>query len=135
MQLVLLLAFTAQTASAGNLSGKKKNDQQNLITIKGKVIDAESRAPLVFATVAVKESNVAIVTNIDGEFTLKVGDLSTSKTLEVSFLGYKNKTIPLSDLKDNGSKNVIALEAAPIPIKEIIVKPLDPVSIVEKAIQ
>jgi hypothetical protein len=131
---VLLLAFGAQTASAGNLSNKKKNDQQNLVTIKGKVIDAESRAPLVFATVAVKESNVAIITNIDGEFTLKVGDLSTSKSLEVSFLGYKNKTIALSELKDNGYKNVIALEAAPIPIKEIIVKPLDPVTIVEKAI-
>jgi hypothetical protein len=132
--LVILLALTVQNASAGYLSGKKKSVQQNLLVIKGKVIDAESRAPLVFATVAVKESNVAIVTNIDGEFTLKVGDLSTSKTLEVTFLGYKNKSIPLSDLKDNGSKNVITLEAAPIPIKEIIVKPVDPVNIVQKAI-
>jgi hypothetical protein len=131
---LLLLALTVQTASAGIRSDKKKSDQQNLVVIKGKVIDAESRAPLVFATVAVKESNVAIVTNIDGEFTLKIGDLATSKSLEVSFVGYKNKTIPLSDLKDNGYKNVIALEAAPIPIKEIIVKPLDPNSIVEKAI-
>jgi len=130
---ILLLAFTAQTASAGNLL-RKKNVQQNLITIKGKVIDAESRAPLVFATVAVKESNVAIVTNIDGEFTLKIGDLSTSKTLEVSFVGYKNKSILLSELKENG-KNIIALEAAPIPIKEIVVKPLDPVSVVAKAIE
>jgi hypothetical protein len=130
----LLLALTVQTAFAGNLSGNKKSTQQNLVIIKGKVIDAVSRAPLVFATVAVKESNVAIVTNIDGEFTLKIGDLSTSKSLEVSFLGYKNKTILLSELKDNGSKNVIALEAAPIPIKEIVVKPLDPVSIVQKAI-
>jgi hypothetical protein len=130
----LLLALTVQTAFAGNLSGNKKSTQQNLIIIKGKVIDAGSRAPLVFATVAVKESNVAIVTNIDGEFTLKIGDLSTSKSLEVSFLGYKNKTILLSELKDNGSKNVIALEAAPIPIKEIVVKPLDPISIVQKAI-
>ena len=131
---LLLLVFTAQTATAGNRSDKKNGTQQNLIVIKGKVIDAESRAPLVFATVAVKESNVAIVTNIDGKFSLKVGDLTTSKTLEVSFVGYKNKTIPLSELKDNGSKNVIALESAPIPIKEIIVKPLDPVSIMEKVI-
>jgi hypothetical protein len=130
---VLLLAFTAQTASAGNLL-RKKNVQQDLVTIKGKVIDAESRAPLVFATVAVKESNVAIVTNIDGEFTLKIGDLSTSKTIEVSFVGYKNKSILLSELKGNG-KNIIALEAAPIPIKEIVVKPLDPVSVVAKAIE
>jgi hypothetical protein len=131
---VLLLAFTAQTANAGTFSEKKKNDQQNFTTIKGKVVDAESRAPLVFATVAVKESNVAIVTNIDGEFTLKIGETVAAKNLEVSFLGYKNKTIPISDLKDNGYKNVITLEAAPIPIKEIIVKPLDPVTIVEKAI-
>ena len=87
-----------------------------------------------FATVAVKESNVAIVTNIDGEFTLKIGDQVTSKNLEISFLGYKNKTVPIIDLKDNGSKNVILLETAPIPIKEIIVKPLDPIAIVEKAI-
>ncbi len=130
---VLLLAFTAQTTSAGNLP-RKKNYQQDFITIKGKVIDAESRAPLVFATVAVKETNVAIVTNIDGEFTLKIGDLSTSKTLEVSFVGYKNKAIPISELKENGSKNIIALQSAPIPIKEIVVKPLDPESVVAKAI-
>jgi hypothetical protein len=132
--LALLLAFIAQDVSAGNTSGKKKSDQQSLLVIRGKVIDSETRQPLVFATVAVKESNVAIVTNIDGEFTLKIGDLSTSKTIEVSFIGYKNKTIPLSDLKDNGSKNIIALVSAPIPIKEIVVKPLDPVSIVAKAI-
>jgi hypothetical protein len=37
-------------------------------------------------------------------------------------------------LRDNGYKNVISLETAPIPIKEIIVKPLDPIQIVEKAI-
>jgi hypothetical protein len=131
---VLLVAFTVQSASAGSFKDRKKNDQQNLITIKGKVVDAENGTPLVFATVSVKESNVGIVTNIDGEFTLKIGDPATSKNLEVSFLGYKNKTVPLSDLRENGYKNVIQLEAAPIPIKEIIVKPLDPVSIVEKAI-
>ena len=131
---VLLLALTAQTASAGNIFRKKKTDTQDLITIKGKVVDAESGSALVFATVAVKESNVAIITNIDGEFTLKITDPVRSKNLEVTFLGYKNKTILISDLKDDGYKNVISLEPAPIPIKEIIVKPLDPVDIVKKAI-
>lgn len=131
---VLLLAITAQSLSAADLFGKKKADQQTFITIKGKVVDAESGTPLIFATVAVKESNVAIVTNIDGEFTLKIGEPVTAKNLEVSFLGYKNKTILISDMKDNGYKNVISLETAPIPIKEIVVKPLDPIDIVEKAI-
>jgi hypothetical protein len=132
---VLMLGFMVQTVSAGIILGKTKSAQQNYTTIKGKIVDAENGTPLVFATVALKESNVAIVTNIDGEFTLKIGDPSTSKGLEVSFLGYKNKIVLLNDLKDNGFKNIISLEPAPIPIKEIIVKPLDPSYIVEKAIE
>jgi hypothetical protein len=132
---VVLLAFAAQTASGLNSFSKKRGDQQNIVTIKGKVVDAETMSPLVFATVAVKETNVSIITNIDGEFTLKLGELVTAKNLEITFLGYKNKTIPLSEMKDNGSKNVITMEAASVPIKEVIVKPLDPVAIVEKAIR
>ena len=131
---VILLAFTVQATSAGSFFNKKKNDQQNLITLKGKIVDSESGTPLVFATVAVKETNVAIVTNIDGEFTLKISDMSTSKNLEITYLGYKNKTIPISDMRENGYKNVISMEPAPIPIKEIVVKPLDPEEIVKKAI-
>jgi hypothetical protein len=131
---VLLAVFTVQNVTAASFPGRKKDDQQNMITIKGKVVDSDSRAPLVFATVAVKETNVAIVTNIDGEFTLKIGETVTSKNLEVTFLGYKNKVIPISELKDNGYKNIIELETAPIPIKEVVVKPLDPTDIVLKAI-
>ena len=130
---LLLLAFIFQSAMATG-AGRKKADQQSYLTIKGKVVDAETGVPLVFATVAVMESNIAIVTNIDGEFTLKLGLELTSKNLEVSYLGYKNKVVPVSSLRDNGYKNMISMEAAPIPIKEIIVKPLDPQDIVEKAI-
>jgi hypothetical protein len=129
---VLLAAFTFETALAGNSEGKKKINPQDLVTIKGKVVDSQTKTALVFASVTVKESNVGIVTNIDGEFTLKVSPSATS--LEVSFLGYKNKTIEISTLKENGGKNTIEMEQAPIPIKEIIVKPIDPEYIVEKAI-
>ncbi len=131
---VILLAFSFQTALAGSSANRKKSEQQNYVTIKGKVIDAETGTALVFATVAVTETNVAIVTNIDGEFTLKIGETLTSKNLEISFLGYKNKVVPISSLRDNGYKNVISLESAPIPIREIIVKPIDPEDIVAKAI-
>jgi len=134
ISIVILLTFTARIARAEIFVKEKKSDQQNIITIIGKVTDADSRAVLVFATVAVKESNVATVTNIDGEFTLKILDPAIAKNIEVTYLGYKNKIIPIGDLRENGYKNVISLEQAPIPIKEIIVKPLDPVEIVSKAI-
>jgi hypothetical protein len=132
--LLLLSAFTVQTIYAGAAPERKKNDQQTLLTFKGKVVDAETGNPLVFASVAVKETNVATITNIDGEFLIKITETQTSKNLEVTFLGYKNKTVPLTDLREDGYKNVISMTTAPIPIKEIIVKPIDPEVIVRNAI-
>ena len=132
--LLLLPVFFAGTIYAGTAAGKKTNDQQETLTFKGKVVDAETGTPLVFATVAVKETNVATITNIDGEFSIKVYETQTSKNLEVTYLGYKNKTVPLTDLRIDGYKNVISMSPAPIPIKEIIVKPIDPESIVRNAI-
>ncbi|MCX6333060.1 MAG: carboxypeptidase-like regulatory domain-containing protein [Bacteroidia bacterium] len=131
----LLLVFAFQTAVAGASGERKKSEQQqSYLTIKGKVIDAESGVPLVFASVAVVDANVAIVTNIDGEFTLKIGESLASKELEFTFIGYKNKVVAISSLRDKGYKNIISMEQAPIPIKEIIVKPIDPYDIVTKAI-
>jgi hypothetical protein len=132
--MIIMLAFTLQSSFAAKTDRSKSSFQQDYITLKGKVVDAESGTALVFATVGVTESNVAIVTNIDGEFTLKIGEALVSKNLEVTYLGYKNKVVPISSMRDNGYKNIISLEPAPIPIKEIIVKPLDPDEIVKNAI-
>ena len=132
--LLLLSAFTAQTIFAATAPERKKNDQQTVLTFRGKVVDAETGSPLIFAGVAVKESNVATVTNIDGEFVIKITETQTSKNLEVTFLGYRNKVVPLTELREDGYKNIISMVSAPIPIKEIIVKPVDPESIVRNAI-
>ncbi len=134
ISLLIMFFLAGQTSYAGIFSKKDKNDQQSVLTYRGKVVDSETGAPLVFASVAVKESNVATVTNIDGEFIIKIAETDATKNLEITFLGYKNKTVPISDLRENGHKNTISLSAAPIPIKEIIVRPLDPEEIVKNAI-
>lgn len=131
---LLLIGLSALEVNAGPGKEKKKGDQQALLIIKGKVVDKETLAPLVFASVSVKETNVATVTNIDGEFQIKIAETEASKNLEITFLGYKNKLIPLSEMKNSGFKNIIPMETAPIPIKEIIVKPMMPEEIVEKMI-
>jgi hypothetical protein len=132
--LSLLLIFSFEPVNAVGSNGKKKGDQQSYITIRGKVVDAETGIPLVFSTVAVSETNVAVVTNIDGEFTIKIGEAFASKNLEFIFLGYKTKSIPISSMRENGPKNTVRLESAPIPIKEIVVKPVNPEDIVYKAV-
>jgi hypothetical protein len=133
--LTVLLMMMVLLPSASGADGRSgKNAQQDYQTIKGKVVDVETGTPLVFAAVTVAESNIAIITNIDGEFTLKIPNDLLTKNLVVSYIGYKNKTVPISSMRDNGYKNTIQLETAPIPIKEIIVKPVDPDDVVRKMI-
>lgn len=131
---LLILGVTFQTVSAGSIGNKAKQDPQSFITIKGKVVDNETGLPLVFAGVTVKENNVATVTNLDGEFSLKLTSPVTAKTLEISFVGYKNQTVPISSFKENGATLKIPMVPATISIQEIIVKPLYPDEIVSKAI-
>ncbi len=132
--IILLLALAFQSLSAALPGDSERIAEQEFITLRGKIIDAETRTPLVFASIAITESNVGMITNIDGEFTLKISPDLLSHNIEITFLGYKNKVVPVSSLRDNGYKNTITLETAPIPIREVIVRPLDPEAIVEKAI-
>lgn len=131
----LLLVMTAgdMTVSAAPAKGGKDKPQQ-MTTIRGRVVDAETNQPLVFAGISVQGSNVSTVTNLDGEFTLKLTGTETGK-LEFSYIGYKNKVLSLDEMKTNGQRNVIELETAMIPIKEVIVKPLIPEEIIAQVIK
>ena len=129
----LLFSLTAEDVLASGPSSRTKKEQQQVITIRGRVVDNETGLPLVFAGISVQGSNVSTVTNLDGEFTLKVSDTETGK-IEFSFIGYKNRVMSIDEMKTNGQRNVIELETAMIPIKEIIVKPMVPEEILEEVI-
>jgi hypothetical protein len=129
----LLLLVSAGDLSASAAAGKTKKEQQQLTIIRGRVVDAETNQPLIFAGIAVQGSNVSTVTNLDGEFTLKIGAGETGN-IEISYVGYKNRVMAIDEMKTNGQRNVIELETAMIPIKEIIVKPLIPTEIMEQVI-
>jgi hypothetical protein len=129
----LLFSVTAGDLLESGPSARPKKEQQQIITIRGRVVDNENGLPLVFAGVSVQGSNVSTVTNLDGEFTLKVPDTESGK-IEFSFIGYKNRVMAIDEMKTNGQRNVIELETAMIPIKEIIVKPMIPEEILEEVI-
>jgi len=130
---MLLLLLPAGDILASSSALKTKKVQQQVTTIRGRVVDAESNQPLIFASIALQGTNVSTVSNLDGEFTLKVSE-GEAGNLEFSYLGYKNRVMSIDEMKTNGQRNVIELETAMIPIKEIIVKPLVPEEIIEKVI-
>ena len=47
-------------------------DLKSFKEITGKIIDADTKKPLVFTDIVIKNSNISTITNSDGEFLLKL---------------------------------------------------------------
>lgn len=90
---------------------------------KGKIIDSKSKKALTFATLSIPGTNIAGVTNSEGEFSIKVPKNNSNAGLMVSYLGYKNKILRLQELKPEN--NLITLEPFNIALSEIIVSTND----------
>ncbi len=100
---------------------------------RGKVVDIQTRAPLVYAEVMVQGENTATITNSQGEFVIKVGKQSGAKNLVISHLGYKNLVVPLSSLKPK--HNILRAQQAAISLSQVVVHPSPADLIVKRALE
>ena len=134
---VIMMAIAIQFTRAGapGMPWEDFQNPQEPNTVKGILVDAETGNPLIFATVALQNSNVATVTNLDGEFLLKIAKGAVDPIIEISYIGYKNKVIPIGDLKLDGRDNRIELSQAIIPIREVVIRPISPIDIMETVIR
>ncbi len=132
--LVGLLFIMAQSAR-GSTPGTKTDqpDTTGYITYTGIVKTENSRDVLPFATIEVEGSGVATVTNIDGEFTIKVRKDTGNKNLKISYLGYVNKSIPISESGKN-EELIIELQTVPQQIRELTIRPMNGLEIMKKVL-
>ena len=100
-----------------------QSDTNSFIQYKGIIVDSKSRKELAFATLSVPGTNIAGVSNSEGEFSIKIPKQNSNADLMISFLGYKNKVISLKELKPED--NQILLESTNIALGEIIVSTTD----------
>lgn len=70
---------------------------QNLISISGKVLDSNSREPLIGASVTEKGTSNGVMTDFDGKFTFRI---SSAATVLVSYVGYTNKELKVQDKQE-----------------------------------
>jgi len=115
--LTLLLLLVANNGVAYAFQDDSQEQETSFKEYKGKVMDSDSKKPLVFATVALGGSNISTVSNTEGEFALKVPTDVSEGTVLVSFLGYGSKSIPLAQLKEDGNK--IALSVSITKLSEV----------------
>ena len=70
-----------------------QSNQSNQLTVTGKVIDADTNDPLVGVSVIEKRTNNGTVTDLNGNFSIKV---EKGKILVFSFIGYTKQEVKVS---------------------------------------
>lgn len=96
-----LLVFLFSIGIGANTIWAQTN---NYTEYTGEVLDADSKKPLIFATLTVDNTNVTTITNSEGQFSLKVPNEYTKNNLTIAFLGYKTKQIAITELEEKKNK-------------------------------
>ena len=76
------------------------------VVVRGMVIDAEDKEPVIGASVVINGTNKGVATNVDGQFALK---LPPDTSLVISLIGYEKQKVHVSSLL-HSDNNVIVLE-------------------------
>jgi hypothetical protein len=91
-------------------------------TIKGKIIDVDTKQTVPFAIVVIEGTNKGTTADLDGNFELSITD--DVKNISIQVIGYTKKIIPVSEL-DKVKVNTIKLKTNSISLLEIVVKPTE----------
>lgn len=122
--MIAALIMLSSTVLAFNGNEDDFADTINFNTYFGKVVNGDNGKVLPFATVEATGSNIATVTNLDGEFSIKIPKDATVSELKISSIGFSNTMVSLTSLTGNKSKK-ISLEPSSVQLEEITVRPKD----------
>lgn len=93
-------------------------------TVRGTLLDKDSRAPLTGATVQLLKTSPLKVTVTDGEGKFRIADVPVGRhTIKVTYLGYND--IVLNDVIVNSGKEVVLnleMQETVVSAKEVVVK-------------
>jgi hypothetical protein len=100
--------------------------------IKGQVISQENQMPVEFANVTIEDTFIGVMANNEGEFALHIPVEHKGKNIIISRLGFTSDTI--FSFKPN-QKVLVTLAPQQIQLSEIVVKPINPLNILRKAVR
>ncbi len=99
-------------------------------TIEGIIRDQYTEEALPYASIGLTHQSVGTISNLNGEFRLRLPDSLRHANLFISYLGYETQEINLSILV--GGYHQILLVPKVIPIQEVVVRISNPLRILEE---
>lgn len=112
--ILAILVYAITTAFSQNLTQ----------TVRGTILDTDSKLPLIGATVQVVDSDpiIGVVSDMDGNF--KIENVPTGRiNLQLSYIGYDLKTIP--NIEVNSGKEVVLslnMQESAVQLDEVVVR-------------
>ncbi|UPS91730.1 carboxypeptidase-like regulatory domain-containing protein [Bizionia sp. M204] len=98
------------------VSGFSQIANDSIVEITGKIIDSKTNDPLVFADLLVSNSNMATISNTEGNYLLKLPSDYINRSISITYLGYAEKKIPISTIISNST---ISLDPTFTPLDEV----------------
>lgn len=114
------------------LSSKEK--EISYTTVSGKVVDANTKAPIVFVNVSITDTKIGTITNSNGDFELKIPNNLTKAALNFTHLGYKTETTTAASFASE-KNSTVALKEENFMLDEVIIRDITPTEIIENAIK
>ncbi len=118
--------------SPQSVDSPDKAKDSTLLTIKARVLDAQSGNPLPFAGVILKGTGKGISANADGLFSFKVPAIHINDTLKISYMGYASRYLPVSYFPDATMDIFMDIETK--SLSEVVVRSYNPLGVLISAI-
>ena len=101
---------------------------QDIVSVSGLVVDSESSRPVTAASVNLDGTNISIITNSEGKFTLKMpSNQASGGTIVISHLGYVISVTPVSAFPADEEKSLtIRLTPMSLELDPAIIRAVDP---------
>jgi len=114
---LLLFMLPVNMSAQSQLPASKVGEPDSYLEYKGKIVDKKSGTSLAYASLIVSGMNISSISNSEGEFSLKIPKEVQDPKIIVSYIGFKNKTVSLKDLKTD--KTRIELEPSSVNLPEL----------------
>ena len=106
--LIFVCGLSPFTNFASNSEYFFQEIPQDYKEFKGKVVNFDNGDLIAAAHLSINGTNISTITNDDGKFLLKVPENTAPATVNISYLGYVSKNLPLSYFK--AENTLITLE-------------------------
>jgi len=100
---------------------------------KGLVIDGKTKKPLEYASISVSNSNISTISNLDGVFLIKVPTSMKNEKVVITYMGFQNKTVPLSSFGADELK--ISMQESFEKLPDVNLVEANAVSVLRKVIE